>query len=74
VSLVTLIFIICALIILLYNPKLRYHVHKNLPIPRTCVIFRNKLFFFSRLGVDSPSPDPQVGWSPSVGGPRLLIQ
>ena len=32
------------------------------------------VFFFSRTGVDSTSPNPQAGGPPLVGCPRLLIQ
>jgi hypothetical protein len=44
------------------------------PSPRPRVTFRNKLFFFLRWGVVSPSPNPQFGGPNPVGCPRLLIQ
>jgi hypothetical protein len=43
------------------------------PIPRPFVTFRN-VFIFLRWGVVSPPPNPQAGWPPLVGCPRLLIQ
>jgi len=59
---------------LLWNPKVQHRVHKGQSIPRPCVTFRNKLFFFLRWGVVSLSPNIQAGGSPFVGCRRLLIQ
>ena len=42
-------------------------------MPRPCKTFR-KMLIFLRWWVVWPSPNPQAGWPPHVGCPRLLIQ
>jgi hypothetical protein len=43
------------------------------PVPRLCVVIRNK-YRVLRGRVVSPPPNPQAGGPPTVGCPRLLIQ
>jgi hypothetical protein len=43
------------------------------PVPRLCLVIRNK-YWGLRGRVVSPPPNPQAGGPPTVGCPRLLIQ
>jgi hypothetical protein len=62
-------------------PCTKYHVHFPVlrlcqvirPVPRLCVVIRNKYWVLWGRIV-SPPPHPQTGGPPPVGCPRLLIQ
>jgi hypothetical protein len=51
-----------------------YFIQRIRPGPRSFVTFRNKLIFFLRWEVVSPTPKSQPGGPLLVGCPRLLIQ
>jgi hypothetical protein len=57
----------------LWSSSMCNFLHSLHPVPRLCVVFRNKyLVLWGR--VVSPPPNPQAGGPPIVGCPRLLIQ
>jgi hypothetical protein len=60
-----------------HPPKLHFPVLRLCqvirPVPRLCVVIRNK-YWVLRGRVVSPPPKPQAGGPPTVGCPRLLIQ